>query len=170
MNEISLKFESLEKMISTIQQDLNTNEQIFLACIALVAALSIPAIIFYVKAVVNQRIEKELVKIKENIKSEIKIESNKYYRKRKNFKCVYGEINVGNSNQVGFSLDMSEREFNTLPWNLELYYSDFPEQIIFYSTIFSGNCITIFLKNHDIKYGEYINYKMTWLSEEILID
>jgi len=74
IKEILIRIDYLEKLISSIQQNLNSNIQAFLTCLTLIVATTGVAIVYYVKVTVNKRVEKELIVIKENLKSELKRE------------------------------------------------------------------------------------------------
>lgn len=74
IRELIIKIDDLEKLINVIQQNLNSNIQIFLACLALIVATAGAALVNYVKVTVDKRVEKELNKKIEQIKSEIRDE------------------------------------------------------------------------------------------------
>ncbi|GAA0082417.1 MULTISPECIES: hypothetical protein [Clostridium] len=63
MKEVLQRIDYLEKLINTIQNNINSNMQLFVAMLALVVALVSGAIFLLVKYLVNKRVDTELIKM-----------------------------------------------------------------------------------------------------------
>lgn len=149
IKEIISRIDTLEKLINVIQQNLNSNIQSFLACLALIVATSGVALVYYVKSTVNKRVEKELAIIKENLKNDLE----KYIDKNPHMRYQMG-IMTGSYVKTDFSIAVANINNDTIgyPNRLELFTTKSGKVLKYDANVIkkNGNCeIVIKLYNFD---------------------
>lgn len=184
IKEILIKFEYLQKVIDTIQQNINLTWTILSVIVGVLAF----TMFFLIKSIVNERVEKELTVIKNTLKIELKEEvkndlknelikelKNKlenelkdYIKSHQQFKWATGTSPVNENNEVIISgLSISERSAKDLPVKLEVFTLNEYKKLDYDYQLSEGN-LYLKLKNFNLlKDGVSIKWKLAWINDEL---
>lgn len=173
IQEIISKIDAVEKVINVIQQNLNSNIQAFLSCLALIVATSGVALVYYVKSTVNKRVEKELLVIRENLKNELKgeIEGNvkKYIKENRQIKWAKGsKIITEHDNIINIcGLDINKENLSLIPLKCEIFLKThsggkYTTEAYSYNISSDGILSMKFDEVMNIQ-GNTLNWEITWI-------
>ena len=158
-SEVALQIESLKDLIILIQNNVNHNFELLLAVLGITVAVAGAALGILARFWVNQRVDSELSKIKE----ELRLEMKQLIKDNPQFHWAYGVHEAPESKELNIILGPKDSDYDLFfPTKLEITTQG-SKKLDYDAEIRDGHILHIKLKNLDPKERiEHINWSIIW--------
>lgn len=167
--EVKQQLDFLSEKIDLINGNLQFNITTFLAVLAIAITITGVALVLLVKNIVNKSVNKELIKMREDVKNELRIELKEYIKINQQFKVATGTAFImDDSNEIVIpGLVTNAKEFSELPWNLKVMDAENTNVEFSYDYTFRDRTLRVTLKNYTKKINRVVKWQLIWLNEEM---
>lgn len=168
IEEVKQQLDSLSEKIDLINSNLQFNITTFLTILTIAIAIAGVALVLLVKNIVNKSVEKELIKMRESIKNELRLELKDYIKINQQLKVMLGTGVIGITNyQLVLKVPISKEYFENLLWKLDVFYVDNPSKKLEYDYTFNDGILDVRFKDFNKAETRIYKFKLIWLNEEM---